>query len=80
MKYIFLFSLFLISCSSITKKSVCDYAGGQPNARYVIVGSCLKVKGVIQEVRWVEQKQVSGSFEQGHFVIDTVPYKSGDIQ
>lgn len=80
MKYLLLFPLLLSACSSMTKKSVCDYAGGQENARYVIVGSCLKVKGVIQEVRWVEQRQVSGSFEQGHFVIDTVPFKSGEAE
>ena len=70
--------LFISACSSLTKKSVCDYSGGQPNARYVVVGSCLKTKGVIQEIRWVESKQIGSSIEQGHFVIDTVPYKAGE--
>lgn len=72
-----LLSVLLSGCASL-KKSVCDYSGGQPNARYVVVGSCLKTKGVIQEARWVEQKEVGGSIEQGHFVIDTVPFKTGD--
>ncbi len=78
MKYLFFLPLILSACSSMSKKSVCDYSGGQPNARYVIVGSCLKIKGVIQDVRWVDQKQVGGSVEQGHFVIDTAPYKTGE--
>lgn len=78
MKHLLFLPLFINACSSLSKKSVCDYSGGQPNARYVVVGSCLKIRGVIQEVRWVEQKQVGGTVEQGHFVIDTVPFKTGE--
>ena len=80
MKKILLFPFILCACSSLNKKSVCDYSGGQPNARYVVVGSCLKVKGVIQSIRWVEQKENQGTFEQGHFVVETVPYKTGDAK
>ncbi len=78
-KIIISLSLILTSCSSITKKSVCDYSSGQPNAKYVLVGSCLKIKGVIKEVRWVEQKESGRSIEQGHFVIDTAPEKTGEM-
>ncbi len=64
--------IFSFGCSLKSKKSVCDYGSGLPNARFVMIGSCVKTNRPITGFQWVETTDDGHKITQGHLIIETL--------
>lgn len=68
---IFLIMAVLSACASKQTKSICDHESGHPNARFILLGTCIAPSTAVLGFDWIETRNDGQRITQGHLVIDT---------